>query len=84
MNQNIAATGGASVPVCLNDNSYPVLCRQEGLSCHTCISDSASHVARVCRGLEGKAAKQLFVQIYPNSGCAPMVHRFVEAYLAAV
>jgi hypothetical protein len=36
-------------------------------------------LAAVCKGLPGKMVAQLFVQIYPNSACAPM-HRVFAAH----
>jgi hypothetical protein len=63
-------------------NNYPQLCYEVGLSCKSCTAESARQLARVCKGLKGKMIGQLFVQIYPNSACAPMHAHFAEAYRA--
>jgi len=62
---------------------YPHLCREVGLSCHDCIETTAEHTARLCTGLRGKAIGQLFVQLYPNSACAPMHGHFEAIYQRA-
>ena len=79
----VTASGGAGLYVC-SEPANPASCLQEGLSCQSCTSDSARHVARLCRGLQDRAVRQLFVTLYPSSGCAPMVGEFVEAYRKSV
>jgi hypothetical protein len=64
-------------------NNYPRLCFEVGLSCQVCTAESARQLAQVCKGLRGKMIGQLFVQIYPNSACAPMHAHFAESYRAS-
>jgi hypothetical protein len=66
----------------MNDN-FPQMCSEDGHPCETCIAESARHLAAICKGLRGKAIGQLFVQILPNSTCAPMHKRFAAHYIAA-
>jgi hypothetical protein len=54
-----------------------------GLTCEACTSETARHLAAVCKGLKGKMVGQLFVQIYPRSACARMHSHFAEAYRQA-
>jgi hypothetical protein len=61
----------------------PEICRSVGLSCKSCTEDSAKSLAKVCKGLKGKAVTQLFFQIYPVSACSPMSPHFARAYKAA-
>jgi hypothetical protein len=68
----------------LGGNNYPRLCFEVGLSCQVCTAESARQLAQVCKGLRGKMIGQLFVQIYPNSACAPMHAHFADAYRASV
>ena len=65
----------------MSENIYPQLCREVGLNCTECAETVAEQTARVCTGLRGKAVGQLFVQLFPNSACAPMHGRFEAAYL---
>jgi hypothetical protein len=65
------------------ENSYPQTCREVGLSCEECIGAAASHMARLCTGLRGKAVGQLFVQMYTHPACAPMHAHFAAAYQEA-
>jgi len=62
------------------EESYPGLCAEVGLTCEACTTHTAREVARVCRGLRGKALGQMFVQLYPHSACSPMHANFAEAY----
>jgi len=66
----------------MNDH-IPQICSEVDLTCQTCTADSARQLAAVCKGLRGKMIGQLFVQIYPNSACAPMHKHFAVHYLAA-
>ena len=66
----------------LNDN-FPQICSEVGLTCESCTAETARHLAAVCKGLNGKMVAQLFVQIYPNSACAPMHRRFAAHYREA-
>jgi hypothetical protein len=61
----------------------PGICREVGLSCKQCTTDSATSLAAVCKGLRPKAVTQLFHQIYLQSACAPMSSHFAKAYRAA-
>ena len=67
----------------LADSQYPQLCTEVGLTCESCTSATARELAAVCKGLRGKAIGQLFVQIYPNSACAPMHSYFAAQYREA-
>jgi hypothetical protein len=60
--------------------SYPALCLEVGLDCHTCVKWTATESAKVCPGLTGKGIGQLFVLLYPKAACAPMHHQFTEEY----
>jgi hypothetical protein len=53
------------------------------LACESCIAGTARELASICKGLRGKTIGQLFVQIYPNSACAPMHKSFTRHYLNA-
>jgi len=64
-------------------NDLPQICSEVGLSCETCVAGSARELAAVCKGLRGKMLGQLFVQLYPNSACAPMHKRFASRYREA-
>jgi hypothetical protein len=65
------------------DNNYPQLCFDFGLTCETCTEETASQLAKSCKGLRGKAIGQLFVQIHPNPACSKMHSHFAEAYRRA-
>jgi hypothetical protein len=65
------------------DDNYPGICREVGLACETCTSESARQLAAVCKGLRQKMIGQLFVQIYPHPVCARMHGHFVAHYLEA-
>jgi hypothetical protein len=67
----------------LSNDNIPQICSEVGLTCETCTADSARNLAAVCKGLPGKMVAQLFVQIYPNSACAPMHRRFAAHYQEA-
>jgi hypothetical protein len=64
-------------------NTYPQLCFEVGLTCQVCTSGTARQVAQACKGLRGKMIGQLFVQLYPNSACAPMHAHFADCYRAS-
>jgi hypothetical protein len=59
---------------------YPRICVEVGLTCEACTEETASQLAKVCKGLRGKLIGQLFVQIYPQSACARMHAHFAAAY----
>lgn len=61
-------------------NTYPQICTEIGLDCHTCIEGTARNLARVCKGLRGKMIGQLFVQIYTDPACSRMHAHFAAAY----
>jgi methionine synthase I (cobalamin-dependent) len=67
----------------LSNDSIPQICSEVGLTCESCTAETARHLAAVCKGLPGKMIAQLFVQIYPNSACAPMHRRFAAHYQEA-
>jgi hypothetical protein len=62
------------------DDNLLQICSEVGLVCESCIAGTAREVAAICKGLRGKMVGQLFVQIYPNSACAPMHKRFAAHY----
>ena len=62
------------------EETYPGLCREVGLTCEDCTSNTAREVARVCKGLRGKMVGQMFVQLYPHPACSPMHARFAQEY----
>ena len=61
----------------------PVICKEVGLSCRRCTEDSATSLAKICKGLRGGAVRQLFFQIYPAEACASMSSHFARSYKAA-
>jgi hypothetical protein len=67
----------------LSNDSIPQICSEVGLTCEICTAETARNLAAVCKGLPGKMVAQLFVQIYPNSACAPMHRRFAAHYQEA-
>lgn len=67
-----------------NNDNYPRICSEVGLTCETCTAATARNLAAVCKGLRGKAVAQLFVQIYPHSACSPMHSNFVAEYRDAL
>jgi hypothetical protein len=58
----------------------PETCSTLGLECGSCIHQAAANVARICHGLESSGIQQLFVQLYPSSGCRPMASAFELEY----
>lgn len=64
-------------------NTYPRICHDVGLDCETCTETTARNLAKVCKGLRGKAIGQMFVQIYTDPACSNMHAHFTEAYLMA-
>ena len=65
------------------NDTFPQICSDAGLVCESCIAGTARELASVCKGLRGKTIGQLFVQIHPNSACAPMHKRFAMRYREA-
>jgi hypothetical protein len=65
------------------ENNYPQLCFAVGLTCEACTRETATQLARCCKGLRGKAIGQLFLQIHPHPACARMHGHFAESYRAA-
>jgi hypothetical protein len=63
-----------------SSDNIPQICSEVGLTCESCTAETARHLAAVCKGLPGKMVAQLFVQIYPNSACAPMHRSFAAHY----
>ena len=61
-------------------DTYPNVCLEVGLTCESCVSNTAREVAQVCKGLRGKMLGQMFVQLYPHSACSPMHSHFAQAY----
>ncbi len=64
----------------LSSDNIPQICSEVGLTCDICTAETARNLAAVCKGLHGKMVAQLFVQIYPNSACAPMHRSFAAHY----
>jgi len=62
------------------DETYPSVCIEVGLTCEACTSFTAREVARVCKGLRGKALGQMFVQLYPDPACAQAHSNFAQVY----
>jgi hypothetical protein len=60
-----------------------VSCNETGLSCESCTSQTAAELARTCTGLRGRMVAQLFVQLYPDPGCARMHANFAAVYKTA-
>jgi len=60
-----------------------VSCSAIGLSCEVCTSQTATELAQTCRGLGGRMVAQLFVQLYPDPGCARMHANFAAVYKSA-
>jgi hypothetical protein len=60
-----------------------VSCSETGLSCEACTAQTATELARTCTGLRGKLVAQLFVQLYPDPGCARMHANFAATYKKA-
>jgi hypothetical protein len=67
----------------LSNDNIPQICSEVGLTCEICTAETARNLAAVCKGLPGKMVAQLFVQIYPNSACAPMHRSFAAHYREA-
>ena len=67
-------------PEVVSSEAYPSLCVSVGLSCDSCVTDSARHLARVCKGLQGPRLGHLFSQIYTDPACSPMAVHFAEQY----
>ena len=65
------------------DENRPASCLKVGLECRTCVQRSASSVAAICPNLNLAAAEQVFFQIFPSSGCAPMAAAFAISYSEA-
>jgi hypothetical protein len=65
------------------ENTYPNVCFEVGLTCELCTAAAARQLAQCCKGLRGKMIGQLFVQLYPNSACARMHSRFADFYREA-
>jgi hypothetical protein len=65
------------------NNNYPQVCFEVGLSCEACTNETATQLARCCKGLRGKLIGQLFVQIHPHPACARMHANFAESYRRA-
>ncbi len=64
-------------------DTFPQICSDAGLFCESCVAGTARELASVCKGLRGNMIGQLFVQIHPNSACAPMHKRFALRYREA-
>jgi hypothetical protein len=64
-------------------DTYPRMCREVGLDCHTCADGTARNLAKICKGLKGNSIGKLFVQIHSDPACAAMQGHFEKAYFAA-
>jgi hypothetical protein len=62
-------------------NTYPRICQDVGLDCETCTEGTARNLAKLCKGLRGKAIGQMFVQIHSDPACSKMHAHFTAAYL---
>ena len=60
--------------------NQPETCLALGLECETCARKSAASVARICHGLDSDGLHQIFLQLFPSSGCRPMAPAFELAY----
>ena len=60
-----------------------VSCSATGLSCEACTSQTATELARTCKGLRGRMVAQMFVQLYPEPGCSRMHANFAAVYKSA-
>ena len=65
------------------DENRPESCLKVGLDCRTCVQRSASSIAAICPSLSPAGAEQVFLQIFPSSGCAPMATAFAICYAEA-
>lgn len=65
------------------ENRTQASCRETGLSCEECTGQTATELARTCKGLRGKMVAQLFVQLYPEPACSRMHGHFSAAYREA-
>jgi hypothetical protein len=65
------------------DENRPESCLKVGLDCRTCVQRSASSIAAICPGLGTAGAEQVFLQIFPSDGCAPMMTAFAASYAEA-
>ena len=65
------------------EENRPETCNALGLDCRTCIRDSAAQVARLCGSMQGKSVRQTFFNMYPSTGCTPMMAAFELAYAHA-
>lgn len=53
-------------------------CREEGLSCHECVRNSATSLVQIAERLNGSLARRLFTTMYPESACHAMAGAFVQ------
>jgi len=58
----------------------PETCSTLGLECGSCMRKAAASVAQICGGLDGHAIQQIFLQLYPSTGCRPMASTFESVY----
>ena len=58
----------------------PETCSALGLDCGTCIHGAAASIAKICQALDSRGVQQIFIQLYPSSGCQPMAQAFELAY----
>ena len=58
----------------------PETCSALGLDCGTCIHGAAGSIAQICHALDIRGVQQIFIQLYPSSGCQPMAQAFALAY----
>ena len=67
----------------MNDDNYPRVCFEVGLTCEACTESTGRELAQVCKGLPGRSLAQLFVKIHPHSACARMHGHFAASYREA-
>lgn len=56
-------------------------CREEGLSCHECIRQTALQLALISEGLPGARIRQMFNALYPAPNCLAMATVFTQLVL---
>lgn len=53
-------------------------CREEGLSCHECVRQTAHQLALISEGLTGARIRQMFNALYPAPNCMSMAGVFIQ------
>lgn len=63
--------------------SYQEQCRQDGISCRSCVGHTARSVATLSSGMTPEQAGQTFRLLYSHPDCLINEHDFQWAYLEA-